>query len=374
MSVGAAGIGRQARPGRNLRGFLAWWRAGLAAWLPANLRAAMAADHDRLLLQPQGDGVQLRRQHGDALFDCAHLPLPPGAPADRDPLAAVLRAAAADLPRWLLLPASQGLRRPLTLPAAARERLREVLAFEIERQTPFAAADVLYDGRVLQQRQDGQLQVELVVLPRRRFEALAAQLGPLAERLAGLDLADAEGRTLGVNLLPDERIHRQGDRWLWWKLALGLGAMAMLLLGLARIVDNRQAAAERLAAQVSQRSAQAREVSVRRQQLVEAVEGGAYLQARRNGRAPTVEVMDALASRIPDGAYLEKLAIEGEQMTLIGLSNEAAALVGRLEGAPQWDAPALAGALQQDPRTRMDRFTMVAKLRGAATEAPRGAR
>lgn len=87
-------------------------------------------------------------------------------------------------------------------------------------------------------------------------------------------------------------------------------------------------------------------------------------------RASAVETMDALAQRIPDGAYLEKLAIDGDQLTLIGLSNEAAALVGRLEGAAQWDAPALAGALQQDPRTRMDRFTLMAKLRSDAAKEP----
>ena len=146
-------------------------------------------------------------------------------------------------------------------------------------------------------------------------------------------------------------------------------------LGLGRIGENREAAAQRLAKDVAQRSTQARAVSARRQQLVEAVEGAAWLQARRNGRASSVEVIDALSSRIPDGAYLEKLAIEGQQLTLIGLSNQAAALVGRLEGAGAWEAPALAGALQQDPRTRMDRFTLVAKLRGAAEpEAGRGAR
>ena len=375
MSASVQRLPELPRRGRDLRGLLDWWVAGLVAWLPSRLRGALAADRDRLLLQPQGDGIQLRRQHGNELADLAHLPLPlPGA-AHADPLAGVLRDAAAGLPRWLLLPAGDGLRRSLALPASARERLREVLAFEIERQTPFAPADVVYDGRILQVREDGQLQVELVVLPRRRLDAGVERIGPLAAHLAGVDLVDAGGGTLGVNLLPAERIHRERDPWRWWKLGLGIAALVLLLLGLGRIVDNRETAAERLASEVAQRSTQARAVSARRQQLVEAVEGAAWLQARRNGRASSVEVIDALSSRIPDGAYLEKLAIEGQQLTLIGLSNQAAALVGRLEGAGAWEAPALAGALQQDPRTRMDRFTLVAKLRGAAEpEAGRGAR
>ena len=72
---------------------------------------------------------------------------------------------------------------------------------------------------------------------------------------------------------------------------------------------------------------------------------------------------------MPDGTYIEKVAIQGGQLTLIGLYNQAAAMVGKLEGARQWRAPALSGALQPDPRTRGDRFTLVAQLAdGAAQE------
>lgn len=354
------------RAGVTARRALAWWGAGLAAWLPARLRTTLCGQA-RLQLQPQGDVLRvLAVQAGPARL-LAELPLP--LPPMDDPLRRVLRQDVADWPRWLLLPASLGLRRPLLLPAAARERLREVLAFEIERQTPFAAEEVLYDGRLLGTRDDGQLQVELVVLPLRQFQAASAGLGGLIDRLAGVDLLDAQGQPLGVNVLAPARRYRARSRdWLW---SLGLAALAVLALlaGLQQVVDNRRAAAAALQAQMTARAAQARQVAEQRQRLLDAVEGGAWLRAQRNGRPSAVEVMDALAQRLPDGTFLEKLAIDGDQLTLIGLSNQAAALVGKLEGAPQWRAPALSGALQQDPRTRMDRFTLVAQLRSAPATA-----
>ena len=131
-------------------------------------------------------------------------------------------------------------------------------------------------------------------------------------------------------------------------------------------------AAAQLQADVAKRSVQARSVSQQRQRLVDAVEGGSYLQAQRNARPSVVEVMDELARRLPDGTYLEKVSIEGGQLSLVGLSNQAAALVGKLEGAKQWRAPALSGALQQDPRMRSDRFTLVAQLNDAAATAQAG--
>lgn len=358
--MSAASVLRRAWPGSGLRGFLAWWAAGLAAWLPARTRKALATGGDRLWLQAERGELRLRHRRGDDLRELAQLPLP--LPAGDDPLAGVLRDRAAALPRWLLLPASLGLRRSLLLPAAARERLREVLGFEIERQTPFPAVDVLYDGRILQARPDGQLQVELVVVPRRQFEAAVAPLGGVAGQLAGVDLADADGRALGINLLPPGQRQARRNPWRRWNGLLALVALLALAAGLAQLLDNRRAAAAALQAGMAAREIQARAVSSQRQRVVDAVEGAAYLRAQRSGRPPTVEVMDALAQRLPDGTYLERLAIDGDQLTVIGLSSQAAALVGKLEGAPQWRAPALSGALQQDPREHMDRFTLVAKL------------
>lgn len=368
MSASSAGSVVLAHSSASLRGFLAWWGRSLCAWLPAQMRDALCGER-RLLLQVEGDALRLCAQHGDHVQPLAELPLP--LPAGPDPLGSLLREDVRDWPRWLQLPASAGLRRRLVLPAAAGARLRDVLAFEIERQTPFAAGEVLHDGRVLQMLDDGRLLAELVVLPRRHYQALLARLGGMAA-LAGVDMLDAAGAPLGVNLLPPAERLAQRNPWRMWNLALATVALCALGFGLAQLLDNRRAAAAELQAAMAGREAQARAVARQRQQVLDAIEGGAWLRAQRNGRPPAVEVMDALARRLPEGTYLEKLAIDGNQLTLIGLSNQAAALVGKLEGAPQWNAPALSGALQQDPLTRMDRFTLVAQLRQGNATTPGG--
>lgn len=343
----------------DLRAWWAWWGTHLAAWLPASVRQLLGFGSDRLLLLPDAE-LQLQLQRDGVRRPLAALPLP--LPASADAFAHLLRGRAAQLPRWLLLPTSLGLRRRLLLPAAAGERLRDVLAFEIERQTPFAQTDVLFDGRVLGTHASGQLQVELVVLPKRQFESVAQALGAAQASLRGVDLQDAEGHALGVNLLPPAQRFRPSSTQQLWNVALALVAVCALWAGLAQLLDNRTQAASELQTAMRKREAAARSISAQRQAIVDAVEGGAYLSQLRDGKPSVVEVMDALAQRLPDGTSLEKLAIDGDQLTLIGLSNQAAALVGMLEGAPQWTSPALSGPLQQDPRTRMDRFTLVAKL------------
>lgn len=349
------------RHAARLRGFLGWWGSALAAWLPARVRELFGLASRRLLLVGHGAEMTLQLQDSDGVRTLASLPRAALDGEAGDPLAAVLAPRTVELPRWLLLPAQAGLRRRMTLPEAAADRLHDVLGFEIDRQTPFAAADVRYDHRVLGRRGDGQIDVELVVVPCAAIDAQLAALGPVAPTLAGIDLAGEAG-PLGVNLIDDARRRRREDpqaRVQW--LVAGI-AVLLTTFGLWQMRENRAAAADALEARVASEATRARAAAAQRQQLTDLREGVAFLQAQRAARPMTVAVLDELARRLPDTTSLEKAAIEGDRVLLIGLSTEASALVGQLSGSTLWRAPALAGALQNDPRTRSDRFTLTAEL------------
>jgi general secretion pathway protein L len=357
-------------------GFFAWWGRSLAAWLPRAWRSVLGFDRGRLLLGIDGDGLQLRLQDGDGLRDLGRMPLPAELEVDGDDvLGAVLSPSVAELPRWLVLPAGDCLRRRLVLPAAAAERLRDVVGFEIDRQTPFAAEDAAYDARLLSRRDgDGQLDVELVVVPRVVLDAQRNALGAQSRWLAGADVAGANGEPLGVNLLPPASRFAPSDPWRAWNLALAAVALLAIAAMLWQMLDNRRTAADAFAVVADRQANAARNVSVQRQRLVDLVQGQAFLDRSRSGRATAVEVLDELSRRLPDDTYLEKFAMEGDRITLIGLSNQASALIGRLEGSKLWRAPALTGALVPDPRTRRDRFTLVIELvdNGPGTEDANG--
>ena len=365
------------------RGFLTWWGQALAAWLPLRVRRALGMDRGRLLLQVDGDALQLRLQLGSEVRHLGHLPglaegvvLAPAAPEIGplvvDRLAPVLGASIADLPRWLLLPASISLRRRMLLPAAAAERLRDVVGFEIDRQTPFSADAVAFDARVLGRRDsDGQLDVELVAVPLGALNPQLVALGPLAATLAGGDVAASDGVPLGINLLPPAQRSRQGDPWRWWNAALAAVVLVAIAATLWQLLDNRRDAAGAFEQAIASRATPARQAAAQRQQLQGLIDGQAFLDQARATRPTAVEIIDELSRRLPDGTYLEKLAIEDERLTLIGLSNEAAALVGRLQDSALWRLPALAGALQPDPASGRDRFTLIAELAPAMPTAQR---
>ncbi|WP_203323465.1 PilN domain-containing protein [Pseudoxanthomonas beigongshangi] len=345
-------------------GLLGWWGRALASWLPHRWRSLLGLTQDRLLLSQQEDQGVLAWQSTEGVRELARLPLP----LEAGDLDGLLGKRMAGLPRWLLLPADAVLRRPLVLPAAAADRLRDVVRFEIDRQTPFGADDVCYDASLRQRREDGQLEVDLIVIPRARFDAALAPLGGLASELAGVDVAALQGTPLGVNLLaPAERRIRQAPMR-GWHLILASLALVAVVFAAWTILDNRRNAADEFETALRTRTEQARRVAAQRQQLVDLVEGMNALERTRAQRPTAVEVLDELSRRLPDGTHLEKMSIEGDRLVVIGLSQEASSLVAKLQGSPLWRSPALSGALQPDQTRRRDRFTLTAQLVG--TTAP----
>ena len=185
--------------------------------------------------------------------------------------------------------------------------------------------------------------------------------------LAGIDVADAAGNALHANLLPFAQRHLRRDPMQRWNWLLALAGCVLVVIAGWRLLDNRRAAIDAVQLQLQARAGQARVVAGERQQLADLVEGADFFGRERARRPTAVEVWNELTRRLPAGTYLEKFSMEGSQLQLIGLSNEASALVRRLEGSPLWRTPALTGVLQSDTGG-VDRFTISAELAGGDAE------
>lgn len=333
--------------------------AALLSLLPARLRARVEGDDQRLFLQRRHGEVELMAagRRGDAVLGCL--------PLDDATVLAVARDRldGSAVPRWLLLPVSQVLRRTLVLPAAAEPRLREVLAFELDRQTPFSADQVSFHGRVLSRDAAAQqLAVELLVLPKSRLDAEVLALGALADDLAGVDVLDQDGHRLGVNLLPESRREHRHDPARRLYLALGAITVAALFATLLLTLANRRDVRDDFRARVAAATSEAREARLLRNQLQVSAQAANFLAATRASRPTMLEVLDDLTRRIPDDTALDKLAINDDNLVMAGHSNAAPALVALLQESPLLVEPALSGAVQADPRSGRDRFTLGARI------------
>ena len=342
----------------------------LDAMLPAGLRRQLGVRHRRLLLALDGESLQLRALLDDQSSLIGMVPLDD--PGLLEQLRLRLEENAGSVPRWLLIDSQQVLRPVLTVPASAEPRLREVMAHEIDRQTPFALDQVTFEPRLLARDSvSRQMRVELVVLPKQRLEGALHKLGPMAVGLAGVDVVDADGTRLGVNLLPlpGRVAGHDGARNL--NLWLVLVAVVALLAAMWMVLGNRREAVETYSKRLAVATVEAREVRKLRNSLEGSVKAANFLARQRAEQPTMLELIADLTKRIPDTTSIEKLSVNGGAVILIGQSQQASALVGLLQGSSLIKTPTLTGSVQTDPRTGKERFTLTAKVAGTGKEAGR---
>ncbi|MEA2094018.1 MAG: hypothetical protein U9P11_05575, partial [Pseudomonadota bacterium] len=149
-----------------LTGFWSWWITELSGILPGSVRAAMLPAVERLYLELNDQEVITSRGTNESSHETGRYPLTAGAlqPEQKQALAEL---AGRSREVVLCLPANKVLVKTLTLPLVAEVNLREVLGFEMDRQTPFRLEQVYYD-HVLSTRNSktNTLNLELIVTPR----------------------------------------------------------------------------------------------------------------------------------------------------------------------------------------------------------------
>lgn len=338
--------------------FWQWWSGELLSFLPPRWREALAVEQACLLLSAVDDGFKLELDRVGQRGPLLQLQS-----AERDEWVRQLQRGVDDnlrtLPLVLGLPVHRVLRRSLALPAAALENLDTVLGFELDRQTPFKPEQVYFASRVLKHEAGAkQVQVELLVVPRPVLDEAIEALGPLGGELSAVDVLDAQGRRLAINLLPVERRARQVRTQPLIQAGLLLASVVLVFFGLGQIVQNREAAVAEMQELVQAQREAAREVSALRSQLEDAAAAANFLAVQKQTQASMVLLLDEVTRRLPDDTFLTRLSVSGNQVSLSGYSAQALKLVGELQKSELLKDAALNGGVQQEPRVLRDMFTI----------------
>lgn len=343
--------------------FLAWWRAELVGLLPPRWQGWFQDRRVAWLVGFEDGSLALRRSGEAEPF--ARLPLD----SDRDVLRADVQRLLGREPdpdRRLLLavPASQALLRHLQFPAAVEANLRQVLAFEMDRQSPFKADQVYYDQQVEPAAAGRQIRVRLAIVPRPVLDGLVERARALDLPLDGADLLEGPGGApAGFNLLPEALRARRSDpqRRINWILAAA--AVLLAVLAMQQSLVNRAQALDGLRANVEEARTEARAVTALRNQLDNAVEGAGYLTERKRQTPSVLRVLADVSARLPDHTWLERMSFREGALEIAGQSDEATRLIALLQDSRTLANPAFIGQISPDARTRKERFTLTARYR-----------
>lgn len=331
------------------RSFWGWWSGELAGLVPARI-AALAYPLPRLLLRVQDE-------------DFGRVGLSGGRLVEHGPFTAEPQAGSVEpVPAVLLVPAEWALQKILGLPAEAEPHLARLLAFEIERQTPFTAAQVYFTWSVVgRDALNRRLDLRLAVVPKARLDAAIARAEVRGAKITVAAVDGGDPSTIARrNMLARAATtpaDRRPDRWL---------LLAALLLGMAALAgpDLRYG---RERAHLANEIAQTREAAGRqageRAVQAEAVQQWTTLAELTRGAPSATLILEALSRLLPDDTWLNQVTLTGRELTLEGVSASAARLVPLLEASPLFTKVAFVGATTLDAKTGQERFQFTIRLR-----------
>jgi len=319
----------------------AWWTAQMRALLQG-AQGTTALPDARILTLHDANSAALA---GELRLRRA------GAETVVQPLAALPKRSRDRLPLLLRLPEGMVLSRDVSLPLAVVRDLPSVVAFEINRLTPFRAEDILWglsDIMPDRARETVSLRLSLV---------LRAQVEPVLAALARLSLVP-EGIEAGSGIisLVAGRPRRRLPRSLWgW--VCGTLALACILVPFLR----QQAALEAADRAIAAHAAAAHQgEALRRQIAMTRSSRSAIAEAQRAGDA--LQVLALLTQALPDGTWLSDLSLRGGDLTIDGQSDNAARLMGLLAALPQFHGPSFTAPVTRSADNRTDQFSLHAKL------------
>ncbi|MDR2172727.1 MAG: hypothetical protein LBE32_00715 [Burkholderiales bacterium] len=322
--------------------FWRWWQNELVQLLPATIRSRL--QHRRLLpvvvcsetqwelWTPTLEGGRATRVIQTSL----------DMTADPEVRLFYAREAIARLesPVALSLPSSMILRRTLVLPEALEENLKQALAYDLDRHTPFRGDELYFDAQVIGRNTErGEIQVALAAVQRSHADRIMAQLREVGAEIVALPADPPENIDSKLNLLPTED-RPSWQSWQRWAVAVGAVFIALLLIAaIALPVWQKRAHTTDLRKHADAMQVQAAEVTRLHDELDRLVADYDFVPERKEAYPATVHILDEITKLLPDDTWLTQMELKNTvgsketryEVVLRGESAHASRLVTSLE-------------------------------------------
>lgn len=337
----------------------------LLRWLDALgalvLRAG-AAQRNRNVLRVARSGEAFAFHAGGGpeapLLACA----PIGAALSQDVLS---RARGCVMLEW---PQEKIVTRTLSLPAQARDFLAGVIANQLDRLSPWPVGQILH-GHIASQAEAGRLSVRVLIARKADVEAARAALadmGVAVDRIVAVADASREPVALWTKGAAQSDAAAQRRLRLFVGGAIGayVALCAIVALAASIAASALREEAEALAARAH--ALQKRADAARSPAVVAALPPQERAWILKETSTPTVALLDALSRAIPDGAFLESLALEAGRLRISGLAEDAPPLIDALEKSGRFRDARFSAPTMRAPDGRLSRFGIEAQLVAAA--------
>jgi general secretion pathway protein L len=354
----------------DVKKFFRWWLRELEFLVPEKARQMVSEKQGFIIVRPQNDN-QL------ALTYVLNGVVEPLAVLERNASAVAQYRALLDKDERLSkatlilrLTQREAIQKELTLPAAVKENLLQVVAYEIDRYTPFKAEQVYFAVKPLEgESEPGHIKVMLVLTPKETLDALYEDLKMIGMSPLFVDYEavpnDLEQRYDNYNLLPEALREKTANTA---RLAYtALIAAVCILLGAVLVlpVFFEYQTVNALQREIDAIEKEAKGVKALQLEIDAMVDETRQLIAEKTAIPPVVDMLNTLSRLMKDDTWLSYLQYSGGHLQIQGESPAASALIGVLEDSEIFANARFGSPVTQDKASKLERFQITVDVTSA---------
>lgn len=359
----------------DVKSFLRWWQRELSFLVPEKIKRLFNDRHGFLIIHPEGQQLSLSYQLGEQTDFIARI--------DRNDVGiAYYKTLAASDERLLKatplirLGMQDAVSRELTLPAAAKENLTQVIAYELDRYTPFKVDQVYFSVKPTGHTEQDQLNVLLILTMRDFLDVLyedvkALGLSPLFVDYQGVPnhLAPVD---IAYNLLP-EKFQQKTPKTPKLIYASLIALSVMLLVSVCVMpVWLEYQTVNALTEKVRIIEKDAKKIKTLQAEMDAIINESQKLLDEKNAAPLVVGMLDSLSTIIKDDTWLAYLQYSDNHLQIQGESPAASTLIGILEASDFFTNARFVSPVTQNNVSKLERFqiTVDSKTTGRVDENP----
>ena len=343
----------------NFKQFFRWWKRELAFLVPEKIKQFVNDKQSFIIVSPKDrqlmltytrDGqieplVTLDRGARDLKFQGLY---------EKDE-----RLAKANI--ILRLTGQDAIQKELSLPAAAKENLYQVIAYELDRYTPFKAEQVYFAVKLLAgMNEPGQIRVMLILTTRELLDGLYEDVKALG--LSPL-FADYEGSANNLdhlddsyNLLPDRLRQKTANvpRLIYSALITLTCLLLVAVIAMPVWFEYQTVNALQLKADALEKDA--KKVKALQSDVDAVIDETRHLIAEKSATPEVIVMLNTLSSLIKDDTWLSYAQYSDGHLQIQGESPAASTLIAVLEASELFVNARFASPVTQDSISKLERF------------------
>lgn len=250
--------------------------------------------------------------------------------------------------------------RPLELPSKAAEFLDGIIRSQIDRLTPWNAADALFQWTEPKSLDGERIATTVVATGRAATASFARTFSELGAAAVNISTMTPELDRITVFR------YRSGERTKSGRLRpalvgglLATAFLAMLSIGVGGyVVDHYETQNQQIQRRITERRA------ILRGSQAGLGSSPLELLIRRKQTTPSsVMVIEALSATLPQHTYATEIRIEGEKLQIVGLTRDAPSLIQILEQSPYFSGAGFFAPTTHSANETGERFHIEVKLK-----------